>query len=380
MSYSYTRRQMIQRSGALAAALVATRIAPPALGAKASGEWRNRHSPMAYRRLGRTGFMISEFVCGGNTISPTHNDHVRLALDMGLNYLDTAPAYGRGESERGYAPVIRGSSQRQRVFLATKVSPWDIHRNEVFQKILDSLPEAEQKAIRREAAEDLAGRNVRAPDYFCNYFDGQWAEVESAALSNALEKRYGDRIDKKKEYTSVIIQSVEDSLRRLGTDHVDVLLCPHGANTPQEMRVPEIFEAFERLRKAGKARHLGFSAHSDPAGTLQAALETGRYSMGMVAYNIINHGYVDYILREAHKKDLGIIAMKVARPVWPGGNRPPAAPERLERIDRAVPGDLKVPMKAYLWALQNAHIAAVNSELITAEMVKDNLALAGRKL
>ncbi len=375
------RREFLRTAGVVAAGLATSGVAAWAqAGKKNSGEWRNRQSPMAYRRLGRTGFMVSEFICGGNTISPKSNEHVRLALDMGLNYLDTAPAYGRGESERGYSAVIEGSAARQRVFLATKVSPWDLNRNDVYQKMFEGLAESEQNTIRREAAEDLAGRNAKAPDYFLNYFDAQMSELERAAISNAMEKRYGGRLDRKKEYTGLIIQSVEDSLRRLNTDHVDLLLCPHGASTPQEMKVAEVFEAFERLKKAGKARHLGFSAHSDPGGTLQAAVESGMYSMGMIAYSIINHSYVDQALEEARKKDVGVIGMKVARPVWPGGNRPAAAGARLEKINRVVPGDMKVPMKAYLWALQNPRIAAVNSELINAEMVKDNLPLAGRKL
>lgn len=373
------RREFLCGSAVAAAGILSGPAEALAAKAKAAGEWRNRQSPMAYRRLGRTGYMISEFVCGGNTISPTNHDHVNLALDMGLNYLDTAPAYGRGQSELGYSEVIRGSSKRERVFLATKVSPWDVHRNGLFQKMFESLPESDQKAIRREAEEDLASRNVKAPDYFCNYFDGQWTEVERAAISNAMEKRYGHRVDKKKEYVGVIFQSVEDSLRRLKTDYLDVLLCPHGANTPLEMNVPEIFEAFERLKKEGKVRHLGFSAHSDPAGTLKAALKTGMYSMAMVAYNVINHAYADKVLEEAKRKDVGVIAMKAARPVWPGRKRD-VPPAWVEKVNGAVPGDMKTPMKAYLWVLQNPNIAGVNSELINAEMVRDNLPLAGRKL
>ena len=65
-------------------------------------EWRNRQSGMTYRRLGRTGFMISEIVMGGGPVSPTNYEHVELAIDMGLNYLDTAPAYGNTISEQGY--------------------------------------------------------------------------------------------------------------------------------------------------------------------------------------------------------------------------------------------------------------------------------------
>src|SRR5881397_1199587 len=86
------RRRFLMAGSAASAALAAW----PALEwAAPKGEWRNRQSLMSYRRLGRTGYMLSEFVCGGNTITPTNNDHVRLAIDMGLNYLDTAPAYGR---------------------------------------------------------------------------------------------------------------------------------------------------------------------------------------------------------------------------------------------------------------------------------------------
>lgn len=343
------------------------------------GEWRNRQSSMSYRRLGRTGYMISEFVCGGNTISPRNNDHVRLALDMGLNYLDTAPAYGRGESERGYGEVLRASSQRQRIFLASKVSPWDIHRNEVFRKMFESLPEPEKKAVQRKADAYLAAFPGKESDYFGNYFDQQWGELEQAALSNVMDKRYGHKLDKNKEYLEVILQSVEDSLRRLQTDHLDVLLCPHGASTPQEMNVPEIFEAFTRLKKDGKVRHLGFSSHSDPAGTLRAAVQTGMYSMGMIAYSITNHEAVDKVIEEAKSKDVGVIAMKAARPVWREENQPgPRA--RIEKLQRAVSGDMKVPMKAYLWALRNQNITAINSELINARLVKENLPLAGRKL
>jgi diketogulonate reductase-like aldo/keto reductase len=57
--------------------------------------WRNKQSDMSYRMLGRTGYMISEVVCGGDPVSPETYKQVELAMEMGLNYLDTAPAYGR---------------------------------------------------------------------------------------------------------------------------------------------------------------------------------------------------------------------------------------------------------------------------------------------
>ena len=77
-------------------------------------EWRNRQPGMAYRRLGRTGYMVSEIVMGGNTISPDNNKHVEMAIEMGLNYLDTSPVYGGGKSEEGYGEVVKRSSIREK--------------------------------------------------------------------------------------------------------------------------------------------------------------------------------------------------------------------------------------------------------------------------
>ncbi|MEK7409237.1 MAG: aldo/keto reductase, partial [Acidobacteriota bacterium] len=332
-------------------------------------------------RLGRTNYMLSEVVCGGNTISPESYGHVELAIDMGLNYLDTAAAYGRGRSEEGYALVIAGA-KRERVFLNTKVSPWIDNRNKLFKDIFASLPDPEQKKLQAEVREYLDETRALEPDYFCDYFSGQKAQLESVALSNVMERRFGERIDRRKNYRDIVIESVEASLRRLKTDYLDLLMCPHGANSGEEVtRFPEIFEAFESLKKAGKVRHLGVSAHSDPAGVLRGAVKAKVYSAAMIAYNIINHRYVDAALEEAARADLGVIAMKVARPVHPGrAKAAPVDPARLARLEKAVPGDMKVPLKAYSWVLRNKRITAVNSELVSAEMVKENLGLAGRRI
>jgi hypothetical protein len=55
-------------------------------------------------------------------------------------------------------------------------------------------------------------------------------------------------------------------------------------------------------------------------------------------------------------------------------------PARVKLAEQAVPGPLKVPQKAYVWALRSAHISAVNSEMINAQMVKENLPLAAAKV
>ncbi|MGH9657043.1 MAG: aldo/keto reductase [Bryobacteraceae bacterium] len=343
-------------------------------------EWRNRQSGMAYRRLGRTGYMISEMVMGGNTISPKNYEHVLLALDHGLNYLDTAPAYGRGNSESGYAEVLK-ARPRDRFFLNSKISLWDTNRNLLYQQIYGSLAGADQNKLREAAAEEIADRQADHPDYFGEYFSGQKTELEEAALANVMEKKYGRQIDRERNYRKLILDSVDQSLKRLGADHLDLLMCPHGASTGYELlNYPEIFDAFEALRKAGKVRHLGVSAHTDPAGVLDAAVRAKHYSAAMVAYSIVNQRFVNAALERAKRADLGVIAMKVARPVHHG--RPsggPIDPARVKLIEDAVPGPLKTPQKAYLWALRNPNLSGVISELTSAELVKDNLPLAAPK-
>ncbi|MYB54489.1 MAG: aldo/keto reductase, partial [Acidobacteriia bacterium] len=328
------RREFVR--GGSAAALAVALEAKAASKSEAGGEWRNRNPDMAYRRLGRTNYMVSEIVCGGNTIAPDNFRHVEEAIERGLNYLDTAPAYGRGRSELGYAKVIAGS-KRERVFVNTKVSVWSSNRNAIFKAIYDSLPGSEQAKVQSKVSEELERRKALDPDHICHYFGGQEDALRASLLSNAMERKYGDRVDRPSEYRDRLLASVDSSLRALGTDYLDLLMVPHGANSAYEVTAfPEIFEAFETLRKAGKVRHFGLSAHSDPGGVLEGAVESGQYSAAMVAYNIVNHSYVDAALDRAQAADLGVIAMKVARPCHHGrDNGLPNDPRRVAMIERA---------------------------------------------
>jgi len=335
---------------------------------------------MAYRQLGRTGFMISEMVMGGNTITPDNFEHVLLALDHGLNYLDTAPAYGNTKSELGYARVL-SARKRDSFFLNTKISLWDINRSKLYKDIFTSLSEPEQKKLMSKAMDGLERRKALDPDYFGNYFASQKQELVDAALADVMAARYSRQIDRGKNFRQLIFDSFEGSLKRLGTDHTDLLMCPHGASTPFELTAyPEIFEAFEKLKQQGKVRYLGVSAHNDPAAILDAAGKAKVYSAAMVAYSIVNHPYTGQAVARAHKAGLGVIAMKVARPVHHGrSNGAPNDPRRVKMVDGAVPGPLAIPQKAYVWALRNPKLSAVISELVNAGLVRDNLPLAQPK-
>ncbi|MCE5251630.1 aldo/keto reductase [bacterium] len=343
-------------------------------------EWRNRQPGMAYRRLGRTGYMVSEIVMGGNTISPDNNRHVALAVDMGLNYFDTSPAYGGGKSEEGYGELLKKSSFREKVFVNSKVSIFDSNRSDFYWKLYQTLDEKEQKKIQSEADELIARRGIKESRYMGRYGTWQHTEIQKAYFSNVMESYYGDRIDRRKEYYSRIIDSVEGSLKRLKTDYLDLFMCPHGANSPEEVVIPEIHEALDRLKRDGKIRASGLSAHTDPAGILLTAVETGVFDAVMIAYSIVNGDFSYASVRHANEHGVGVIAMKAARPVYPGSDKLFIPPERLEKLDRVIPGDMKIPMKAYLWALQNPYLTCVNCDMVNENHVRDNLTLAGKKI
>ncbi len=81
---------------------------------------------MQYRTLGRTGLRVSDVGFGAMTIGGevfgTADDQESLralhrALDLGMNFIDTADAYGRGHSEELIAQVLK--TRRKEVILAT---------------------------------------------------------------------------------------------------------------------------------------------------------------------------------------------------------------------------------------------------------------------
>jgi len=110
---SLTRRDFVAASAAGAVALTlrqpGTRLPDP---------------PMPERPLGRTGHRVRLFSLGGQATlerAGRHDDAVAIinrAIDLGVNYIDTAAAYGRGISQIYIGDVMK--TRRNEVFLATK--------------------------------------------------------------------------------------------------------------------------------------------------------------------------------------------------------------------------------------------------------------------
>lgn len=95
-----------------------------------------------YRTLGRTGCKVSDIGVGASFL--TNHAVLEMALDMGLNYLDTGEHYSRGQSERTIGEVMK-KRKRDSVFITTKLNlrffgkPTKKNLKERFMKCLERL-------------------------------------------------------------------------------------------------------------------------------------------------------------------------------------------------------------------------------------------------
>jgi len=150
---------------------------------------------MKYNRLGESDLHVSEIGLGCMSLGTDEDKAVAIiheALELGINFLDTADLYDAGRNEELVGQAIKG--KRSDVILATKVG------------------------------------NRRVPGQDGWVWDPSKAYIQSA---------------------------VKDSLRRLGTDYIDLYQL-HGGTIDDP--VEETIEAFEELKKEGLIRHYGISS------------------------------------------------------------------------------------------------------------------------
>jgi len=92
---------------------------------------------MNYRKMGKTGFKISEISLGG---SPVPSEAVfKKAMELGVNYVDTSSSYMNGNSERRIGKMVQGN--RDKLHIATKFHPgrWYKTKEELIQEVEGSL-------------------------------------------------------------------------------------------------------------------------------------------------------------------------------------------------------------------------------------------------
>lgn len=388
--HKINRRTFLAAAGATAAVAASGQFSVASAQSTKPGksvEWRNKQPGMAYRRLGRTNLMVSEIAFGGLTVKNKVDQwrFLETGIDLGMNYIDSASGYSKGDSELGIANVINTPSKRDRVFITTKTTGWNHEtRPDVYNRIWETLNAREQGRVRSEIGARLKERGVFEEYYLCNYGDWQVTEAEKLIRDDVLEDWYHQKVttDERRGMPRKIIEELEGSLTRLGTDHVDILMGAHGSTHPIQLVTPELLEAADTLKRQGKIRFFGTSAHNDPAAILRAAADSKHYDAVMVAYNISNEPWTAPALDYAGKKDLGVIAMKVARAPFPdrGNNSVAALPGLEEKIHQLIPGNRHIAQKAYLWALRNPNIASCVSAIYTEDMARSNAGLAGQSV
>ncbi|WP_149202174.1 aldo/keto reductase [Actinotalea subterranea] len=236
---------------------------------------------MQYRTLGRTGVQVSTLALGamnfgaiGRTTQEEATAIVDAALGAGINLIDTADMYGRGESEEMVGRAIAG--RRDDVVLATKVGlPMD-----------DGL--------------DHQGSSRR------------W-----------------------------LVAELDNSLRRLGVNHVDLYQVHRwDPRTSDE----ETLATLTDLQRAGKIRYFGSSTY--PAYRIVQAQwaarehHLGRFVTEQPSYSILQRGVEAHVLPVTQEYGLGVLAWSPLASGWLSGavragtpittSRSTALPERFD--------------------------------------------------
>jgi aryl-alcohol dehydrogenase-like predicted oxidoreductase len=207
-----------------------------------------------YRTLGRTGIEVSEigygaWGIGGSQWGGADDDEsiqaLHRAIDLGLNFIDTALAYGRGRSERLVGQVVR--ERPETIHVATKVPP----KNLIWPAPA-GLP----------VEEVFPGDHIRA--------------------------------------------CAELSLSNLGLERIDVLQLHVWSDEWADQG--DWREAVEELRSEGKIGNFGISINDhQPANSLRA-IETGAIDTVQVIYNVFDQSPEDELFPACREHGVGVIA------------------------------------------------------------------------
>src|SRR6185436_3718619 len=201
---------------------------------------------MQTRLLGKTGLQLPILSFGASSLGQEFRsvklhealDSVRVALECGLNFIDTSPFYGRGMSEVLLGIALRGVP-RESYTLCTKLGRYEL------------------------AHFDFSARRVA--------------------------------------------ESVDVSLHRLGTDHLDIILCHDIEFVPLRQIVDETLPALRQIQRAGKVRYIGFSGY--PMKIFRSILDrtTVDCVLSYNQYTLQNTRFADEIVPYLKAKGVGVM-------------------------------------------------------------------------
>lgn len=218
---------------------------------------------MEYRKLGSADLELSAiaygaFAIGGNMWGGNEKkdsiESVKASIDHGVTTIDTAPFYGFGLSEEMIGEAIKGYD-REKIQLLTKFGlVWD-------------------------------GSNNKRGEFF---FDAENSGKLIPVYKYASKRN--------------VIKEVEESLKRLQTDYIDLLQIHWPDSTTA---VSETMEAMELLIQQGKIRSAGVSNYS--VDQVKEARETVDVVSNQVGYSMLNRNIENDLVPYAKENNLGII-------------------------------------------------------------------------
>lgn len=219
---------------------------------------------MEYRKLGNTELELSTitygaFAIGGNMWGGNEKADsiasIHASIDHGVTTIDTAPFYGFGLSEEMIGEALK-SQDRSKVQLLTKFGlVWD-------------------------------GSNKGKGDFFFDADDnGKKVPVYKYSSKES------------------VIKEIEESLKRLRTDYIDLLQIHWPDSTTP---IHETMEAVETLIQHGKIRAFGVSNYSIPQ--IQEAQKTIQIASNQVAYSMLNRKIETDLIPFTVEENIGIIA------------------------------------------------------------------------
>ncbi len=209
---------------------------------------------MQYRRLGRTGFLVSDigygaWGIGGKMWLDSRDDEslraLRRAFELGVNFVDTALVYGDGHSEQLVGQAIKDAPQR--IYVATKVPP----KNRL------------------------------------------WPARPGIPIDQVFPYDY-------------IIECTEQSLRNLGVETIDLQQL-HVWN-PEWLDADDWRRAAEDLKRSGKIRAFGISVNDHQPDSCLEVIQTGLIDTVQVIYNIFDQSPEQNLFPLCQKLDIGVIA------------------------------------------------------------------------
>lgn len=217
---------------------------------------------MKYNKLGNTDLAVSEitfgawaaggWMWGGNERSDAI-EAIKAGYDLGVTSIDTAPIYGMGVSEEIVGEAIKGMP-RDKVQILTKYGMrWDLAKGDALGKSKDN--------------------------------DGKDIEIYKYAGKES------------------IIEECENSLRRLGTDYIDLYQIHWPENTTP---ISESMEAVERLIEQGKVRYAGVCNYS--AAQMAEAEKTITLASNQVPYSMVKRGIEDEVVPYCIENNKSILA------------------------------------------------------------------------